>query len=110
MLKTALAVALLCAPLTAHAETGMASWYGFESGTRTPSGERFNPRAMTCAQRVRRFGHSVKVTAIATGKSATCRVNDHGPAKWTGRIIDVSLGMAIALGFKHRGTARVRVQ
>ena len=95
----------------AFAAEGMASYYGRQHhGLRTASGERFNMNAMTCAMRVRRFGHSVTVTALSTGRSATCRVNDFGPASRTGRIIDVSAAMAGALGFKHRGTARVEVR
>jgi rare lipoprotein A len=113
MLRILFAVALLCAAvLPARAIEGMASWYGAESGRRTASGERFNPNGMTCAMRSFRRGQqrSVTVTVIATGKSAACRVNDHGPAAWTGRIIDVSAGMAKVLGFYARGVARVRVQ
>lgn len=86
----------------------MASWYGSESGNRTASGERFNPMGMTCAMRTHNW-RTVTVTVLATGKSAQCRVNDYGPAAWTGKLIDVSRGMAIALGFAGRGVARVRV-
>ena len=91
---------------------GMASWYGSESGARTASGERFDPSGMTCAMRSYRRGQkrTVTVTVISTGKSARCRINDHGPAKWTGKIIDVSAGMEIKLGFYTRGTAKVRVE
>ena len=36
---------------TGHAFSGMASYYGNESGSRTASGERFNQNAMTAAHR-----------------------------------------------------------
>jgi hypothetical protein len=36
----------------------LASWYGFESGTKTASGERFNPNAMTCALLGRAVQHA----------------------------------------------------
>jgi rare lipoprotein A len=108
-----LAAALACClPRPAAAIEGMASWYGAESGRQTASGERFDPQGATCAMRSYRRGErrSVRVTVIATGKSAVCRVNDFGPAKWTGRIIDVSHGIARELGFAGAGVARVSVQ
>lgn len=100
---------MLCVRRTVHAETGIASWYGFESGRRTASGERFDPHGLTCAMRTHAW-HTVTVTVIATGASARCRVNDYGPARRTGRLIDVSLGTARALGFVKAGTAKVRVE
>lgn len=107
---TAALFCLFASPL--HAETGLASWYGSESGTHTASGERFDPNGNTCAMRSYRRGQqrSVRVTVIATGKSEYCRVNDHGPAAWTGKIIDVSAGMARKLGFYNQGVARVSIQ
>jgi len=114
MLKTALYAALCCVCVVTplRAETGMASWYGSESGSHTASGERFNPNGMTCAMRSYRRGQkrTVTVTVLSTGKSASCRVNDHGPAAWTGKIIDVSAGMARVLGFYSAGVARVRIE
>lgn len=121
MLRMICAVALLCAPLSAalligasgaspaRAETGLASWYGAESGRRTASGERFEPAGMTCAMRTRAW-RTVLVTVLATGRSAHCRVNDYGPAKRTGRLIDVSHGVATRLGFVRAGVVRVSVQ
>lgn len=103
----ALALAALAAPLSA--ETGMASWYGFESGRTTASGERFDPNGLTCAMRTRAW-RTVTVTVVSTGVSADCRVNDYGPARRTHRLIDVSLGMARRLGFVGAGTARVDVR
>ena len=35
------------------------------------------------------------------------RVNDRGPAAWTGRSLDLSRGAAQALGMLGAGTARV---
>lgn len=107
------AIALLISVASkAKAEQGVASWYGAESGPRTASGERFDPNGMTCAMRSYRRGQRrvVTVTVLATGKSAACRINDHGPAAWTGKIIDVSSGMAKVLGFYSQGIARVRIE
>lgn len=93
-------------------ETGFASWCGRESGTRTASGEHFDERGDTCAMRSYRPGQrrTVTVTVIATGKSARCRVNDRGPSAKTGRLIDVSLGMAKKLDFVRTGVVRVTVE
>jgi rare lipoprotein A len=110
MLKSlALASALLCASIAAIAQEGMASWYGAESGTKTASGQRFNPEGETCAMRTHAW-RWVTVTAIANGASARCYVNDFGPAARTGRLIDVSLGVARRLKFVGAGVARVSVQ
>lgn len=110
MLRLIMAAALLCAAVTsARAIEGMASWYGAESGRHTASGERFNPQGATCAMRTHSW-RWVMVTVLATGRTARCRVNDFGPAKRTGRIIDVSHGIARELGFAGAGVAWVRVQ
>src|ERR1700759_2917866 len=42
--------------------TGMASYYGNESGSRTASGQRMNPSAMTAAHRTLPFGTKLRVT------------------------------------------------
>jgi len=110
MLKTACAAALLCAlAIPASAESGLASWYGAESGRQTASGQRFHPEGATCAMRTHHW-RWVTVTVLATGRSARCYVNDFGPASWTGRVIDVSHGIARELGFVGAGVARVSVQ
>lgn len=92
------------------AQVGTASWYGGKFiGRRTASGEGFNANAMTAAHRWYPFGTQVRVTNLSNGRSVVVRVNDRGPFIPT-RIIDVSAAAANALGFKGRGTARVRVQ
>lgn len=68
--------------------SGQASWYG--EGQATASGERFNPGELTAAHRNLKFGSKVEVTNKSTGKSVVVRINDRGPAKWTGRVIDLS--------------------
>jgi rare lipoprotein A len=37
------------------------------------------------------------------------RVNDRGPAAWTGRSLDVSRGAATALGLIQSGAGKVNV-
>jgi rare lipoprotein A len=89
--------ALLCAISTpALAETCVASHYGY-SGSKTASGERMNPGAMTAAHRSKPFGSRVTVTSEKSGRSVTVRINDRGPFV-KGRCIDLSTGAAAALG------------
>jgi rare lipoprotein A len=89
-------------------ETGLASWYGSESGNRTANGEHFDPNGLTAAHRTLPMPVNVRVTNLDNGKSLVVRVNDRGPFA-RGRIIDVSARAAQLLGFYGQGTARVRV-
>jgi rare lipoprotein A len=113
MIRTLTAAALLCAfadlsaVASAKAETGIASWYGAESGPRTANGERFRPEGVSCAHRTRAFGSVVTVTLLSSGRSIQCRINDRGPFV-RGRIIDLSHGEARLLGMG--GTARASVR
>jgi rare lipoprotein A len=93
------AVGVFCCYLitSAHAESGMASVYSYESGP-TASGERVNPRRMTAAHRTLPFGTWVKVTNKKNGRSVRVRINDRGPFK-RGRVIDVTPAAAKELGF-----------
>lgn len=88
------------------ANTGMASYYGYNG--RTASGERHSAQAMTAAHRTLPFGTKVRVTNVANGKSVVLRINDRGPFV-RGRIIDVSTAAADSLGFRSRGVAKVQV-
>src|SRR5581483_9750853 len=47
---------------TGHSFSGVASFYGNESGSQTASGQRFNENAMTCAHRSLPFGTKLRVT------------------------------------------------
>jgi rare lipoprotein A len=91
-------------------EEGIASYYADSlAGRRTANGERYQPEATTCAHRTHRFGTELEVTAVQTGRTARCRVNDRGPyAK--GRIIDVSKKVARELGMLGPGVVAVRVR
>jgi rare lipoprotein A len=107
-------IALMLMSSTAHAgdhltNVGTASWYGNESGTRTANGEHFNPKGLTAAHRSIPIGTRVIVTNLSNNRSVVVRINDHGPAAWTHRVIDVSKGAARKLGFIDAGTARVRI-
>jgi rare lipoprotein A len=91
-------------------ETGIASWYGPNFyGHRTANGEIYTAADLTAAHRTLPLPVNVRVTNLDNGKSLVVRVNDRGPfAK--GRIIDLSERAAELLGYKQKGTARVRVQ
>lgn len=105
-----IAVLLLLAGF-AHAETGIASYYG--AGERlnrhTASGERFNPRALTAAHRSLAFNTCVQVTNLRNGRHVILRINDRGPHRRTHRVIDVTRAAAVILDFRRAGTARVRI-
>ncbi len=83
---------------TASAETGIASVYSFESGSRTASGERLRPSELTAAHRSLPFGTKVHVTNKRNGRTVTVRINDRGPFI-RGRVIDLTPAAANALGF-----------
>jgi rare lipoprotein A len=76
-----------------RAESGLASYYG--------------ARGMTCAHRTRPLGSLVTVSH--NGRSIQCRVSGRGPFI-RGRIIDVSVSAARALGMMHAGVVRVSLQ
>jgi rare lipoprotein A len=90
--------------LPAAAQCGGASWYAL--GSRTASGERMNPSAMTAAHRSLPFGTKVRVTNKSNGKTVVVRINDRGPFI-RGRILDLSKGAARELGFISAGHAPV---
>jgi rare lipoprotein A len=85
---------------SAFAQCGSASWYALTS--KTASGERMNPAAMTAAHRTLPFGTKLRVTNKNNGKSVIVRINDRGPFI-KGRVIDLSKAAARELGFISRG-------
>ncbi len=81
----------------AKAESGLASYYGGHGR----SGE------MTCAHRTRPFGSIITVSH--DGHTIRCRVNDRGPFI-RGRVIDLSVSAARALGMINAGVVRVSLE
>jgi rare lipoprotein A len=79
-------------------ETGIASVYFVESGSRTASDQKLNREAVTAAHRTLPLGSKVKVTNKSNGNSVVVTINDRGPFV-RGRIIDVSPAAARVLGF-----------
>lgn len=87
-------------------QVGHASWYALTS--KTASGERMNPNALTAAHRSLPFGTKVLVENLSNGRSVVVRINDRGPFVG-GRIIDLSKAAAAQIGMINSGTAKVRV-
>jgi rare lipoprotein A len=86
---------------------GVASYYW--QGSKTASGERFNPSELTAAHRTLPFGTRVRVTNLATERSVTVRINDRGPYVG-GRVVDISRGAAQSLGMIDRGVTKVKLE
>ncbi len=103
-LAASLVVSIVGAPMAVLAQSGIASIYW---GGRTATGERVRSSELTAAHRTLPFGTMVRVTNRRTGRSVVVRINDRGPFK-RGRIIDVTVAAARALGFSvNGGLARV---
>ena len=85
---------------------GIASFYW--QGTKTASGEKFDPNERTAAHPTLPFGTKLRVTNQHTGRSVTVRVNDRGPYV-PGRVVDVSYSAAQELGMVGRGVAPVKL-
>ncbi|OKO86230.1 lipoprotein [Bradyrhizobium sp. NAS80.1] len=92
---------------TGHSFSGMASFYGNESGSKTASGQRFNQNAMTAAHRSLPFGTKLRVTH--RGQSVIVTINDRGPFI-RGRVLDLSTGAARAIGLTGAGVGRVTAE
>ena len=104
-----------------YGETGIASWYGYETlqqkgGYMTANGEAFDPNGLTAAHKYLPLPTHVKVTNLENRRSIIIRVNDRGPFPSEhnpgsgDRIIDLSVGAAKRLGFYGKGTAKVKVE
>jgi rare lipoprotein A len=90
-----------------HSFSGVASFYGNESGSKTASGARFNQNAMTAAHRSLPFGTKLRVTH--GGRSVVVTINDRGPFI-RGRVLDLSTGAARAVGLTSAGVGRVTAE
>ncbi|MBX3629349.1 MAG: septal ring lytic transglycosylase RlpA family protein [Nitrosomonas sp.] len=92
-----------------YSETGVASWYGSESGNRTAMGTRFNPQGLTAAHKTLPLPTKVKVTNLRNGRSVHVIVNDRGPFR-KNRLIDLSHGAAKKIGLDKQGLTQVRIE
>jgi rare lipoprotein A len=90
-----------------HSFSGMASYYGNESGSRTASGQRFNQNALTAAHRTLPFGTKLRVSH--GGRSVVVTINDRGPFV-RGRVLDLSTAAAREVGLTGAGVGRVTAE
>ena len=89
---------------------GTASWYGAKfHGHETSNGEIYDLYQASAAHKTLPIPCYVRVTNLANGKSIVVRVNDRGPFH-SDRVIDLSYGAAVKLGYMEAGTAQVEVQ
>lgn len=88
-------------------QVGLASWY--KMGTRTASGERYDPMGITAAHPSLPFDTKVRVTNSRSGDSVVVRINDRGPFSGD-RIIDLSQGAAQAINLVKAGVAQVKIE
>jgi len=95
VLASTLVASSFAVPMTASAQSGIASIY---SGGRTANGEQARATGLTAAHRSLPFGTLVQVTNKRNGRTVVVRINDRGPFV-RGRIIDVTPAAAHALGF-----------
>ncbi|AIX74473.1 MAG: endolytic peptidoglycan transglycosylase RlpA [Mixta calida] len=90
-----------------YSETGLAAWYGEEAnGTRTATGEAFDPEALTAAHPTLPLPSYVRVTNLANGRQLVVRVNDRGPYT-PGRIIDLSRAAGDRLNMSNNTRVRI---
>ncbi len=93
-----------------YSEEGLASWYGPPYDKRRgANGEIYDENALTAAHRTLPLNSLIRVTNVATGRSAIMRVTDRGPFVH-GRILDLSLASAKAVGVWRPGVALVRME
>lgn len=91
-------------------DEGNASWYGRKfHGRATSNGERYDMFALTAAHRSLPLPTWLRVTNLANGRTTVVRVNDRGPFH-EDRILDLSYGAAVKLGFADQGVAQVRIE
>jgi rare lipoprotein A len=92
-----------------YRERGTASWYGTKfHGHETSNGEIFDLYQASAAHKTLPIPCYARVTNLENGKSIVVRVNDRGPFH-SDRLIDLSYGAAVKLGYMEKGTAPVEV-
>lgn len=109
-MKTRLALLWLLLVMLAKGEAGIASFIDPRlKGHPTASGEAFLPERHTAAS-WKYFRRWLKVTNVKTGHHVTVYVNDKGPAKTLGRLIDLSPAAFASIGRLEDGLMVVRIE
>jgi rare lipoprotein A (peptidoglycan hydrolase) len=89
---------------------GTASWYGWrQHGRPMADGQPFHALSSAAASPVLPLGSRVKVTNLTNHRAAWVTIQDREPAT-RGRVVDVSLGTARALGMENQGLTKVRLE
>jgi rare lipoprotein A len=91
---------------------GTASWYSQTDpyiNPRTANNEIFDDTQMTCASWNYPFKTRLKITNLANGKSVIVVVNDRGPAKRLGRIVDLTRSAFARISSLNKGLVTVSV-
>lgn len=92
-----------------YTESGIASWYGPPYHNRVgANGLVYDENGISAAHRTLPMGSLIRVTNVRTGQSAVMRITDRGPFV-AGRILDLSVGAAKAVGLWRAGTGEVRI-
>jgi rare lipoprotein A len=78
-------------------------------GSKTASGERYDPHQLTAAHRTLPFGTELMVKNPKTHKSVVVRVNDRAAAAKSS-ILDISPAAAKALGLRGAQSAEVTIE
>lgn len=92
-----------------YSARGVASWYGEKfHGHKTSNGEVFDMYKASAAHTSLPIPSFLRVTNLDNNRNIVVRVNDRGPFHGD-RVIDLSYGAAVKLGFADRGTARVQI-
>lgn len=90
-------------------QTGIASWYGPPYHNRIgANGEVYNENQLSAAHRTLPMGSLIRVVNLKTGQSAVMRITDRGPFV-AGRILDLSVAAAKAVGLWRAGVGEVRI-
>lgn len=91
-------------------QSGMASWYGPRfHGRKTSSGEKYDMYKLTAAHKTLPLNTRIRVMNASNGESVVLRINDRGPYVH-GRMLDLSLGAAEAIGMRHAGVTKVKME
>ncbi|HEX3986267.1 MAG TPA: septal ring lytic transglycosylase RlpA family protein [Acidobacteriaceae bacterium] len=92
-----------------YSETGVASWYGPPYHNRVgANGEIYDENQLSAANRTLPMGSLIRVVNLKTGQSAVMRITDRGPFV-AGRILDLSVAAAKAVGLWRAGVGEVRI-
>ncbi len=91
-------------------QTGVASWYGPPYDRhRGANGEIYDQNMLSAAHRELPLGALLRVSNVRTGQQSVMRVTDRGPFV-PGRVLDLSLAAAKAIGVWAPGTASVEIE